>query len=112
MIAVEKYWILLIPFALAIIILAILRIDYLLALVAFLTPLSTTLGELGIYSPIGVEMSLPTEPLLFGLMIIAWIKMFSDSNLFRGLTSICEAGMKVGKPSQVAIKPPLTLPVI
>ena len=87
MIAVEKYWILLIPFALAIIILAILRIDYLLALVAFLTPLSTTLGELGIYSPIGVEMSLPTEPLLFGLMIIAWIKMFSDSNLFRGLYS-------------------------
>ena len=87
MLAQEKYWTLIIPFAIAIIILAILRVDYLLALVAFLSPLSITLSELGIYSPIGVEMSLPTEPLLFGLMIIAWVKMFSDSNLFRGLYS-------------------------
>jgi O-antigen ligase len=30
-------------------------------------------------------MALPTEPLLFGLMIIAWVKMFSDKELFKGL---------------------------
>ena len=52
---------------------------------AFLTPLSTSLKELGIYKPIGVEMALPTEPLLFGLMIVAWVKMFSDKALFKGL---------------------------
>ena len=83
--AEEKYWGLFIPFVIAIISLAILRVDLLLTLVAFLTPLSTSLKELGLYNPIGVEMALPTEPLLFGLMIIAWVKMFSDKNIFKGL---------------------------
>jgi putative inorganic carbon (hco3(-)) transporter len=85
LIAEEKYWGLFIPFVIAIISLAILRVDLLLMLVAFLTPLSTSLKELGLYNPIGFEMALPTEPLLFGLMIIAWVKMFSDKNLFKGL---------------------------
>ncbi len=83
--AEEKYWGLLIPFSLVIITLAILRVDLLLMLVAFLTPLSSSLKELRLYNPIGVEMALPTEPILFGLMIIAWVKMFSDKNLFKGL---------------------------
>ena len=64
---------------------AILRVDLLLTLIAFLTPMSTSLQELGIHNPIGLEMSLPTEPLLFGLMFIAWIKMFSDKELFKNL---------------------------
>jgi len=64
---------------------AILRVDLLLTLIAFLTPMSTSLQELGIHNPIGLEMSLPTEPLLFGLMFIAWIKMFSDKELFKDL---------------------------
>ncbi|MCS5663044.1 MAG: O-antigen ligase family protein [Flavobacteriales bacterium] len=85
LIAEEKYWGLFIPFLIAVIAMAVLRVDLLLTLVAFLTPLSTSLKELGIYNPIGVEMALPTEPLLFGLMIIAWVKMFSDKELFKGL---------------------------
>ena len=80
-----KYWGLLIPVVVVVIAMAVLRVDLLLTLVAFLTPLSTSLEELGIYNPIGVEMALPTEPLLFGLMIIAWVKMFSDKEIFRGL---------------------------
>lgn len=85
LIAAEKYWGVFIPFVIAIISLAILRVDLLLMLVAFLTPLSTSLKELGVYNPIGIEMALPTEPLLFGLMILAWVKMFSDKHLFKGL---------------------------
>jgi len=81
----EKYWGILIPIAVGVISMAILRVDLLLTLVAFLTPMSTSLGELGIHNPIGIEMSLPTEPLLFGLMIIAWLKMFSDRDLFKNL---------------------------
>ena len=73
----------LIPLLLAVITIALLRFDLLLTIVSFLTPLSTSLKELGIYNPIGVEMSLPTEPLLFGLMIVAWVKMFSDKALFK-----------------------------
>ena len=85
MIGNERYWGLLIPLFLAVITMALLRLDLLLTTVAFLTPLSTSLKELGIYNPIGVEMALPTEPILFGLMIVAWVKMFSDKTLFKGL---------------------------
>ena len=69
LIANERYWGVLIPLLLVGITMALLRLDLLLTTVAFLTPLSTSLKELGIYNPIGVEMALPTEPLLFGLMI-------------------------------------------
>ena len=85
MIGNERYWGLLIPLFLAVITMALLRLELLLTTVAFLTPLSTSLKELGLYNPIGVEMALPTEPLLFGLMIIAWVKMFSDKTLFKDL---------------------------
>lgn len=65
--------------------LAALKLEWLLSVVAFLTPFSTSLKELGIYNPLGIEMSLPTEPLLFGIMIVAWIKMLRDRELFRDL---------------------------
>ena len=81
----ERYWGVLIPLFLALIAMALLRLDILLTAVAFLTPLSTSLKELGIYNPIGVEMALPTEPILFGLMLVAWVKMFRDKMLFKGL---------------------------
>ena len=87
LISEEKYWGILLPLLVGVISMAILRVDLLLTLVAFLTPMSTSLKELGINNPIGVEMALPTEPLLFGLMIIAWVKMFSDKKLFKGLYS-------------------------
>ena len=85
LIANERYWGVLIPLLLVGITMALLRLDLLLTTVAFLTPLSTSLKELGIYNPIGIEMALPTEPLLFGLMIVAWVKMLSDKALFKGL---------------------------
>ena len=81
----DKYWGLLIPLLVAILAMAVFRLDILLTFVAFLTPLSTSLKELGIYNPIGVEMALPTEPLLFGIMIVTWLKMFRDKELFKGL---------------------------
>ena len=87
LISEEKYWGILLPLLVGVISMAILRVDLLLTLVAFLTPMSTSLKELGINNPIGVEMALPTEPLLFGLMIIAWVKMFSDKKLFKGFYS-------------------------
>lgn len=87
LISEEKYWGILLPLLVGVISMAILRVDLLLTLVAFLTPVSTSLKELGINNPIGVEMALPTEPLLFGLMIIAWVKMFSDKKLFKDLYS-------------------------
>ncbi len=59
------------------------RINSLLLFVAFFTPLSTSLEELGIYNPLGVEMALPTEPILFGLMMIAIYKSFFHADRFK-----------------------------
>lgn len=81
----QKYWGLVIPFLIATIAGGLLRVELLLTAVAFLTPLSTSLQELGLYNPMGVEMALPTEPLLFGLMLIAVIRMLSDKELFKDL---------------------------
>jgi len=61
------------------------RINSLLLFVTFFTPFSTSLEELGIYNPLGVEMALPTEPILFGLMIIALYKSFFHADRFKPL---------------------------
>ena len=87
LISEEQYWGIAIPLVLGVVYLTIVRVDLVLTLVAFLTPLSTSLRELGISNPLGIEMALPTEPLLFGLMLVAWVKMFSDRQLFKGLYS-------------------------
>ena len=87
LISEEQYWGIAIPLVLGVVYLTIVRVDLVLTLVAFLTPLSTSLRELGVSNPLGVEMALPTEPLLFGLMLVAWVKMFSDRQLFKGLYS-------------------------
>lgn len=74
-----------VPGALLIVYWAIFKIEYLLLFVAFFVPLSTSLEELGIYNPLGVEMALPTEPVLFGLMIIVLYKTFFHADRFRNL---------------------------
>lgn len=81
----EKYWSTLIPFVVAIVALALYRVNILLSIVAFLTPLSTSLLELGMYNPIGVEMALPTEPILFGLMFIALLKVLKSYSDYQDL---------------------------
>ncbi|HKJ41449.1 MAG TPA: O-antigen ligase family protein [Sunxiuqinia sp.] len=58
----------LLPFALAIILLAIMRLDKLLLLVTFFTPISLPLHEL--VSGLSFDMNLPTEPLLFGVLLL------------------------------------------
>lgn len=85
MFAEQKYWSVLVPFAIAIIVTSIYRVNLVLNAVAFLTPLSTTLKEIGVYNPIGIDMALPTEPILFGLMILALFKLFGESHQFKEL---------------------------
>ncbi len=85
MFAEQKYWSVVVPFVIAIIVISIYRVNILLNAVAFLTPLSTTLKELGVYNPIGIDMALPTEPVLFGLMILALFKLFGESNQLKEL---------------------------
>ena len=72
LIAFEFYYLAIIPFVLAIIFMAFYRLDKLMWFIVFATPLSLNLEELEIG---GVGMYLPTEPLMFGVMILFFLKL-------------------------------------
>lgn len=64
------------PLALIIILVAIYSFDKLIYLITFFAPLSIPLRE---YMPaFGIDMYLPTEPLLFGVLIIFILKVLSE----------------------------------
>lgn len=79
----EFYWSLLFPLAAVVVLMYIFALDKLLLLITFLTPLAINIqsfeGNLGV--------SLPTEPLLFGVLIIFVVKFLGgfpyDRNIFR-----------------------------
>lgn len=79
-IAVEQYWLAVIPFAIVLLLLAFVATDKLMWFIIFTTPLSLNLEELEFG---GVGMFLPTEPLLFGLMLIFFLKLLYERNFDR-----------------------------
>ena len=74
-IALEQYWFTAVPFALVVLLLAFIATDKLMWVIIFATPLSINLEELDFG---GVGMFLPTEPLLFGVMLIFFLKLLYD----------------------------------
>jgi len=72
----EQFWILTVPLALAIIGIALFKLDWLFLLITLLTPLSVAFEDL----PGGFGLALPTEPLIFGLMLVFSIKVFYDGH--------------------------------
>ncbi len=77
LVAYEFYYLAILPFVLAIIFMAFYRLEKLMWLVVFFTPLSLNLEELEIG---GVGMYLPTEPLMFGIMILFFLKLIHSSS--------------------------------
>jgi putative inorganic carbon (hco3(-)) transporter len=77
-IANEKYVFSLIPLVLLIVLIAIFALDKLLLSIVFLTPLSLPLFEL--VKGLDFNMSLPTEPLLFGVLILFIFKLLMDGS--------------------------------
>lgn len=75
LIALEQYWFTAVPFALVILMLAFVATDKLMWVIVFATPLSLNLEELEFG---GIGMFLPTEPLLFGVMVIFFLKLLYD----------------------------------
>jgi putative inorganic carbon (HCO3(-)) transporter len=67
-----------VPAALAIILIAIVRYDYLLYFIVFTTPLSFNFEDLAVG---GVGFYFPTEPLLFGLMLLFFLQALRKSPL-------------------------------
>jgi putative inorganic carbon (HCO3(-)) transporter len=74
----ERFEFLLLPFVLLIAYLALFNIDTLLKIIIFLTPLSISLSEIKPES--AFNMALPTEPILFGLLLIFIIKLFKNGS--------------------------------
>lgn len=70
----EQYWFLGLPIALAIVGVALFKLDWLFLLITLLTPLSVNVEDIGG----GFGLALPTEPLIFGLMLIFLIRVFHD----------------------------------
>jgi putative inorganic carbon (hco3(-)) transporter len=77
--ALEFYWIFLLAPVLIIITAGIYRLDLLMLFAVVTTPLSINLAKTGL----GIGVSLPSEPLIFGVMVLFLLKSLYDSNLLK-----------------------------
>ena len=75
----EVYWFSVFPGVLLILLIYIFALDKIYLIIAFFTPLAIDIGEIG-FSGMDIGLSLPTEPLLFGLMFLFIIKLFYDKH--------------------------------
>jgi O-antigen ligase len=74
----EHYVVLLIPAMLAVVWAAVFKLDYLIMFIVFCTPLSINLENM---DGANVGMYLPTEPLLFGVLILFVFKIISGKSV-------------------------------
>src|ERR1035438_3975933 len=70
----ENFWFPVLPIILLIIVFSIFSIDILMFIIVFFTPLAINLKD----AEFNVGLSLPVEPLMFGLMILFFIKLFYE----------------------------------
>src|SRR5215207_9401109 len=78
-IAKEMFWIALLPVILGVVFLAMFAMDVLLMIIVFCTPLAINL-EGGNF---GLALSLPTEPLMAGVMLLFVIKIVFEGGFDR-----------------------------
>jgi len=74
----EQLAVLLIPAMLAVVWAAVFKLDYLILFIVFCTPLSLNLENM---DGVNVGMYLPTEPLLFGVLILFIFKVLSGTSI-------------------------------
>lgn len=67
----EDYWAATLPLVGGVLLLAVLSLDVILLLVSFCTPLAIVLND----KSVGPSISIPTEPLLFGVLLITALKL-------------------------------------
>ncbi|MCK9218999.1 MAG: O-antigen ligase family protein [Bacteroidales bacterium] len=73
----EIYWLLLLPIFLVILYLYFFSLDKILFLITFLTPIAINITQFDF----NVGISIPSEPLMFGVLLIFIVKMVYDNNL-------------------------------
>jgi putative inorganic carbon (HCO3(-)) transporter len=81
LVANEFFYASLLPVMLAIVLMAFFALDKLVLFIVFLTPLSVNLTDIGL----GVGLTLPTDPLLFGVMLIFILKLFAEQKFDKGI---------------------------
>ncbi|HQQ13026.1 MAG TPA: hypothetical protein PK855_07680, partial [Bacteroidales bacterium] len=69
------------PIVLAVLLLYIFSLDKVLLLISFLTPLSINIEDMDV----GLGVSLPVEPMLFGVLILFAIKMLQERKYDRSI---------------------------
>ncbi len=75
----DFYWALLTPLVLLIFLLYITSLDKIIFLITFLTPLAVNIRD----AEFGLGISLPTEPLMFGVLIVFILKLLHESKYDR-----------------------------
>ena len=75
----DKYYALLTPIVLIFLFLYIFSLDKLILLITFLTPIAIIYKD----PDLGVGISLPTEPLMFGVLLVFILKLFYDGGFNR-----------------------------
>lgn len=78
-IAKELFWFMALPLVLLVVFLAFVRLDILMLLIVFCTPLSVPLHDYDF----GVSLSFPTEPLLFGVMLMYILRLCYEGKIER-----------------------------
>ncbi len=68
-IATENFWILALPFVLLVVWFGVFRLDWLMLTITGIVPLGITLTD----KQFNLGLSLPTEPLLFGVLCLACV---------------------------------------
>lgn len=85
----DFYWFLLLPLVVVIVYYYFFKLDNIILLITFCTPLAVTLRM----SQQGLSLSIPTEPLMFGVLLIFMFKLLYDSNydnrVFKHPVTIC-----------------------
>ena len=70
-------YLLLLPAALAVFMIAVFHLEWLVFFAVLVTPLSINLAK----TSLGIGVSLPAEPLMFGLFMVFWLKVFAEGGL-------------------------------
>ncbi|GAB4251219.1 MAG: hypothetical protein Kow0079_05020 [Vicingaceae bacterium] len=83
--AYEQYYFALIPFVLAIVFMAFFALDKLMLFVVFATPFSINLQDLNVAGDT-IGIALPTEPLMFGIMLLFLFKLLFTGKFDKRIT--------------------------
>lgn len=75
--AMESFWVFLLPAVLLIIVAGLYRLDLLMLFTVCITPISINLAK----TDLGIGVSLPSEPIIFGIMLLFFFKMIFDKGI-------------------------------